>query len=69
MIPTSYAEWYECITVKCRIEMNREYIKMRLENLNDRTRIETEKFVKLYGENHLDRVLTWFQKALKEAKN
>ena len=66
MIPTSYEQWFECITIKCKIPLTKEYIELRLKSLNDPKLTETIKFTSLYGEEHLNKTIKWFERALKE---
>ena len=68
LIPTSYSEWYECITVKCKIPMTRSFIQERLSILEDLNQKETKKFSSLYGEQHLNEVVSWYRLALNKTK-
>ena len=68
MIPSNYSEWYECITIKCKIPMTQEFIKSRLAALTNSTLPETKKFTSLYGVEHLNRVISWFEEAKKGSK-
>ena len=68
MIPSSYNEWYECITVKCKIPMTQTFIQERLAILKNSSNIETKKFSSLYGNEYLEKVISWFETASKEHK-
>ena len=62
----TFDEWKEALTVRCRIKLTPEYAAERikaLQNPQDRT---TREFVKVYGENYLQQVIRWFEKAQAE---
>jgi hypothetical protein len=59
-IPTTYEEWRHCINVECGIELTSEYIAGRISALKDDKDYHTQQIVKLYGQEHLDRVQNWF---------
>lgn len=63
-IPLTYAQWRECITMKCRIQLTREYLEGRIDSLSDSDSDESRSFRRLYGEAHFQAVRRWFQKAL-----
>lgn len=65
-LPRNYAEWLECITVGCGITPTPIYIERRIAELRDKDAAETKRFTVLYGEAHLQRVLTWFERAGRE---
>ncbi|MBL9007583.1 MAG: hypothetical protein JNJ46_25225 [Myxococcales bacterium] len=65
-IPLTYAQWRECITVKCRIKLSRNYLEDRLCSLEESESNENRNFRRLYGEAHFQAVRRWFQKALEE---
>ena len=48
MIPSNYSEWYECITIKCKIEITKEFIETRLSSLRNSS-YRNKKFESLYG--------------------
>lgn len=63
MIPRSFEDWHHCITVKCGIPLTADYIRKRLDALNDPKAYETEKFTKLYGDAYRQQVISWFTRA------
>lgn len=65
-IPRNYTDWQQCITKDCGIPLTQEYIRGRLEQLNKKDIFEVEKFRSLYGDNHWNKVIAWFERALKE---
>ena len=69
MFPTDYKEWRYCIEVKCGIKLTRTFTKLRVESLMNASDKETKNFRKLYGDEYLNQVLAWFQRAHKEANN
>ncbi|WP_325346884.1 hypothetical protein [Xylophilus sp.] len=63
MIPRTYDQWRHCITVECGIALTPEYAAGRLAVWNDPECDETQRFRKLYGDAHWNRVRAWFQQA------
>lgn len=66
LIPLTYAQWRECITIKCRVRLTRAYLEDRIASLADPETNENRGFRRLYGEAHFEAVRRWFQKALDE---
>jgi len=62
-LPKNYEEWQHCITVECGIELTPSYVSERLSALNNNKDHHTKRFVKLYGESHLQSVIGWFKHA------
>jgi len=63
--PQSYEEWRHCIIVKCGLELTPDYISERLSALNNNDDYQTKRFIVLYGEHYLQRVIEWFRRAEK----
>lgn len=59
MIPQSFEEWKNCIVHDCKVNLTQEYAQKRLAVYQDRKNRETQKFVTLYGEDHLQNVINW----------
>ena len=68
MIPQNYQQWRHCIVNECRIELTPLYIQQRLEVLNDNSHQETKRLTFLYGKNHLERLINWFNVAVHEVQ-
>lgn len=62
-VPQNYNEWRHCIIVECGLKLTSDYIAERLVALNDTNDFHTERFIELYGEQHLRRVIGWFEQA------
>jgi hypothetical protein len=62
-LPTTYAERHHCINVTCAITLTPEYIAQRLRALRNPSDRTTARFRKLYGTEHLARVIDWFEQA------
>ncbi len=60
MIPKSFEEWKHCIIVDCQINLTKEFAERRLAVYQNPESRETRKFISLYGQQHLDRVVHWF---------
>ncbi|AHF04676.1 hypothetical protein MARPU_13125 [Marichromatium purpuratum 984] len=67
LIPSDYASWRYCIEVKCALALTPAFLKARIAVLSDLGNEETQRFARLYGEAHLNRVLAWFRRAEREA--
>ncbi|MBC8720688.1 hypothetical protein OKW38_002326 [Paraburkholderia sp. MM5496-R1] len=63
-IPQSFDDWQHCIEHECGITLTPAFIQARLAVLGDPDNAETQRFARLYGEVHLQRVLGWFAAAL-----
>ncbi|WP_070962466.1 hypothetical protein [Vibrio sonorensis] len=62
-IPTTYEEWKHCIVTDCGVDLTPQYIEQRLNALQDKNDEHTKQFIRVYGEQHLLSVITWFKKA------
>jgi hypothetical protein len=67
IIPTTYASWRHCITVKCGLALTPDYIAARLAALHDEQDAHTCELRRLYGEPHYRSLLAWFAQAQREA--
>ena len=61
MIPETFEQWRACIVNDCKIHLTPEFAAQRLAVYQDRQHVETKKFIELYGEQHLNNVIAWFQ--------
>jgi hypothetical protein len=68
LMPTSYASWRRCITVKCAIPLTADYAARRLRELGAESGEETRRFRALYGDAHWRAVLGWFERARQESE-
>ncbi len=66
-LPKNYEEWQHCITVDCGLKLTPDYISKRIAALQNNKDHHTQRFVELYGQQHLERVLGWFMQAQKLA--
>lgn len=62
MIPQTFEEWKNCIINDCKINLTKAFAQSRLEVYENRNNSETQKFVKLYGEAHLNNIIYWLNK-------
>ena len=63
MIPNNYHEWQDCIQNKCKISITSEFVENRLSVYCDNKNPETIKFKELYGQQHLENIINWLEKA------
>jgi len=63
--PNTYEEWRHCIIVECGLELTPDYISERISALQNNGDYYTQQFVKLYGQEHHQKVLAWFAQAQK----
>ena len=61
MIPQTYNEWKHCIVNGCKIYLTKEFAAQRLAIYTDPNNPETQKFVSLYGEQHLQNIIAWYK--------
>lgn len=64
---TNYDDWRSTITGVCRLELTQSYCEQRREALADEGDPATRDFVKAYGPDYRDVVVSWFRKAGEEA--
>ncbi len=62
----TYDDWKHCITVHCRIPLTLAYVEQRLAALRDPSEYGTQRFIEIWGEAHLARVIGWFEQAERE---
>lgn len=65
-IYTTYEEWHDFIEIRCKIELTPAYIGERLIELQDHGHSKTKEFVKLYGTDHLQQIISYFYQAAKD---
>lgn len=63
-IPETFNEWRYRIKQKGQIKLTQKYIKQRLAILRVLDHGETQQFIRLYGDHHWQRVVSWFERAL-----
>lgn len=61
MIPQTFEQWKNCIANDCSINLNKEFAQQRLAVYQKKDHPETQKFVSLYGENHLQNIIHWLK--------
>jgi hypothetical protein len=66
MIPSTYEDWKHCVTVRCGITLTPAYIEERLLALRDPRDKMMARFQELYGQDHLEKVIAWFERAKAE---
>ncbi len=60
MIPQTFEQWKNCIIHECKINLTRDFAQQRLAVYQDKKKSETKKFISLYGEQHLNNIIQWF---------
>lgn len=61
MIAQSFEEWKYCIENDCKIKLTKEFAKKRLAVYLNREEAETQKFISLYSEQHLENIIKWLK--------
>lgn len=64
MIPQTFDEWQNCIVNDCKIDLTKEFAEKRLAVYTNTNNTETQKFIVLYGEQHLLNIIRWFSKSI-----
>jgi len=62
MIPQTFEEWKNCIVNDCKIDLTKEFAQQRLAVYENPNNPETQRFVSLYGEQHLFNIIKWYKK-------
>jgi hypothetical protein len=60
MIPQTFNDWTNCIVNDCKINLTKDFANQRLTVYQDKQNTETQKFISLYGEQHLNNIIQWF---------
>jgi hypothetical protein len=60
MIPQTFNDWTNCIVNDCKINLTKDFAEKRLAVYQDNQNTETQKFISLYGEQHLNNIIQWF---------
>ncbi|MBM3418383.1 MAG: hypothetical protein FJY17_05605 [Bacteroidetes bacterium] len=61
MISQTFNEWTTCIVNDCKINLTKDFATQRLAVYLDNKNVETQKFISLYGEQHLKNIIQWLQ--------
>jgi len=61
MIPQTFTDWRNCIVNDCKINLTKQFAEQRLSVYQDNKNSETQKFISLYGEQHLQNIINWFK--------
>lgn len=61
MIPQTFEQWKHCIVNDCKINLTKEFAQQRLAVYQYKTNDEAQKFVLLYGEQHLQNIIRWLK--------
>ncbi len=64
MIPQTFNDWINCIVNDCKINLTPEFAVQRLEVYQNKKNAETQKFISLYGEQHLQNIINWFNQSI-----
>ena len=62
-IPKNYQEWQHCIIVECGLELTPSFVEKRITSLQNTSEHYTQQFLRLYGQQHYEKVLGWFIQA------
>lgn len=65
MIPETFEQWKKCITDDCKISLTKGFAKSRLSVYSNLETDETQKFLQLYGKQHLENIKHWFEQIVK----
>lgn len=61
MIPHTFEQWKHCIIEECKINLTKDFAQSRLRVYQNRNNPETQKFITLYGEQHLENIIKWLK--------
>lgn len=65
-IPKSFEEWRICIEQRCGIPLTLEFAEKRLSVYTDENLQETQRFARLYGDEHLTNIKEWLSQVIEE---
>jgi hypothetical protein len=61
MIRKTFNDWKNCIVNDCKINLTQEFATERLAVYQGNKNGETQKFISLYGQQHLSNIIKWLQ--------
>lgn len=64
MIPPTFEAWKSCIVNNCKLSLTKDFAQQRLAVYQNKENQETQKFVALYGEQHLQNIIQWLTTVL-----
>ena len=64
MIPQTFNDWTNCIVNDCKINLTKDFAQQRLAVYQNNRNTETQKFISLYGEQHLNNIIQWFNQVI-----
>jgi hypothetical protein len=62
MIPQTFNDWKNCIVNDCKINLTTDFAHQRLAVYKDNQNKEKQRFISLYGEQHLSNIINWLEK-------
>lgn len=62
MIPQTFEQWKHCIVNDCKINLSKDFAQQRLTVYQNSQNAETQKFISLYGEQHLSNIINRIEK-------
>ncbi|BBM86404.1 hypothetical protein [Candidatus Uabimicrobium amorphum] len=67
VIPNTYEEWLILVKSKVPEVLSKKSIEKRIQVLSNSNNSEAVEFRDLYGDEHRQRVVSWFRRALRES--
>lgn len=64
MIPQTFGDWENCIENDCKINLTKGFADQRLAVYTNKNNPETQKFISLYGKQHLLNIISWFNQSI-----
>jgi len=62
MIPQTFNDWKNCLINDCKINLTKDFVEKRLAVYQDKLNVETQNFIRLYGEQHHTNIIQWYKK-------
>jgi len=66
ILPKSFQDWKICIEQRCGIPLTPDFAKTRLSIYSNGSLPETQRFVKLYGDEHFSNIKKWLNRVIQE---
>jgi hypothetical protein len=61
MIAQTFEAWKHCIEKDCKIVLSKEFAQKRLLVYEQKDHQETQTFIRLYGQQHLNNIIKWLK--------
>lgn len=66
LIMETYDSWKQCLSRNLGSQLTRPFVRERIATLSNKGQVETKKFTQAYGNERLEKVISWFKQLEQE---